>query len=148
MKYIKPLLLTLFLAFAQQTWACSCMNPPEVKEALENSAGVFTGTVLSIENNIDTVQWGDTVVYHPTTLTVTIQLETDYKNGGEKTSRIIKVKTKRSSAACGYPFQVGSKYIVYAYQNKEDGMFWANICSRTKPYDTEEVARLDALVKK
>ena len=33
---------------------------------------------------------------------------------------------------CGYPFQTGTEYVIYAYKNS-DGRLETGICSRTRP---------------
>jgi len=44
----------------------------------------------------------------------------------------IEIATGRGGGDCGYPFQTGSEYVVYADKNSE-GRLEAGICSRTRP---------------
>ena len=150
MKLIKSALLIAFSLLIQQAWACSCVPPPSVEESFKSTDAVFTGTVMKIEQEFDTTvnDHGDTIVLFGQVKTVTIKLDTDYKSTNTKKGAIITIKTASNSAACGYYFQKGKKYIVYAYTNKEDGMLSTNLCTRTKQYDEQEAAELERLAKK
>ncbi len=44
----------------------------------------------------------------------------------------IEIATGFGGGDCGYPFQVGMDYIVYAYKNAQ-GRLETGICSRTRP---------------
>lgn len=149
MKLIKSVLLIVFSLFIQQTWACSCGAPPSIGESLKSYDAVFTGTVLKIEDDLIPSD-DDPSLSYASSQTVTIKLETVYKTAaGTKTiEKIVKIKTAISGAACGYYFQKGKKYIVYAYTNKQDGQLWTNLCTRTKRYDKAEAKALKRLSKK
>jgi SdrD B-like domain len=43
------------------------------------------------------------------------------------------VLTGSGDADCGYGFQLGGDYLVYAHLNKEDNKLYTSICSRTRP---------------
>ena len=57
------------------------------------------------------------------------------------------VRTQGQRTACGYPFEVGHTYLVFAYRG-EDGTLWASACGRTRPSDeaVADRALLDAQV--
>ena len=149
MKIIKPSLLVLFTLFIQQAWACSCAPPPSVKESFKSTNAVFTGTVLKVEDNLIPSP-DDPSVSYASSQTITIKIDISYKtaDGISTSSKIIKIKTASSSESCGYYFEKGKKYIVYAYRDKEDGTLWTNICTRTKQYKQEEADELAKLSKK
>lgn len=58
----------------------------------------------------------------------------------------ISVRTATDTAACGYPFEMGKSYLVYASRGP-DGKFHTGICSRTRPLDaaTNDLALLRQL---
>ncbi len=146
MKIIKPTLILLLSICFQYAWACSCMQPGSVEESFKQADAVFTGTVLNVENDL-TPSPDDPSISYASSQTITIKLETSYKTaaGIKTSSRIIKIKTAISSASCGYYFEEGKKYIVYAYENTEDCSLWTNICTRTKQYNQEEADELSML---
>ena len=70
---------------------------------------------------------------------VELQVSSSWKGpadaGGE-----IAVLTHHQSTACGYMFEVGRAYLVYAYDRDEDGELETNLCART---DLESDAGFD-----
>lgn len=106
--------------------ACSCVPPPPPKEAMESSSAVFSGKVRSIDepkivrSSIDPV-------------TVTMEVKEVWKGDAED---VVKLKTALSTASCGYHFEVGAEYIVYAYG--EDGEYHTGLCTRTAPLSNAE----------
>lgn len=99
--------------------ACSCIAPPPPKKALAQSAAVFAGKVKSVKRV-------------GTKLAVEIEISTTWKGTKGKT---VTVETATNSAACGYAFKAGTKYLVYCYAppkgQKAKGLK-TNICTRTK----------------
>lgn len=123
MKKIVEILVLFFcifvlnIAFAN---ACSCIAPVTPQEALESSTAVFTGKVVSTEvQNGVMISSGDPV-------TVTFDVSKIWK-GSE--SQTIVITTAREDASCGYTFEKGKEYIVYAYG--EENELGTNICTRT-----------------
>jgi hypothetical protein len=118
-------ILTLLFAFnTVPAWACSCAPPPPPGEARDGSAAVFAGQVTAIEapgpvggliNSADPVK-------------VTVQVSQVWK--GSLNSTLV-VTTARDSASCGYSFDLGGEYLVYAYD--AEGELNTNLCSRTAP---------------
>lgn len=109
--------LSLFLFFSYENlYACKCIDPYSIpmKETIKKSTAVFIGEVVSIENE-------------PTLLSVKFDVLASYK-GIDKKAYII-VKTAKIDEACGFPFKVGERYIVFTYG---DDAFYTSICTRTK----------------
>jgi hypothetical protein len=52
--------------------------------------------------------------------------------GMDGRSERVEIRTGMGGGDCGYAFQLGQSYVVYAYQNK-DRVLVASICSRTAP---------------
>lgn len=95
--------------------ACSCMRPPAPLTALEQATAVFAGKVTSINQ---------TEAYN---LQITFQVSQTWKGEAEKT---LVVDTPLNSAMCGIYFEIGEKYLVYAYG--DENQLSTNLCSRTK----------------
>lgn len=98
---------------AGAAFACSCQAPPPPKIALSKATAVFTGRVTAIKEKD-----GQKLV------TMTVQ---DLWKGNLKNQ--VTVKTAIQSATCGFPFQADAKYLVYAYEFKNE--LTTNLCSRT-----------------
>jgi hypothetical protein len=104
--------------------SCSCMQV-SVDDAINDSSYIFTGTVTDLER----LSSGD----HEATVDVTEVWK------GPNHSEVA-VRTPESSAACGFPFQEGTSYLVYT--NTEDR--FVSLCSRTAELSNAE-ADLEAL---
>lgn len=98
--------------------ACSCAPPPGPKKALEQAAAVFSGKVTKIEEAGD----GE--------LAITLQTATTWKAAEAKE---VVLYTANNGAACGYGFEKGKSYLVYAHSLKrgEEKVLGTNICTRT-----------------
>lgn len=96
--------------------ACSCAPPPPPKKALEAATAVFLAEVVKIE---DVGQ----------ERTVTLKVERWWK-GGDKAELV--VSTSKSGASCGYGFQKGHKYLIYAHAAEKDKPLHVSLCSRTR----------------
>ena len=98
--------------------ACSCYHvPPE--QAFEQSSAVFTGRVVGVTE----VQQDGYPLY-----AVVFQWHAYWK--GELNGQVV-VFTSTSSAACGYSFEVGVTYLVYAYG--DHSVYSTDLCTRTSP---------------
>ncbi len=108
-------LAVLALLGADAALACSCAPLPEPQQARDQAAAVFTGTVLGItqEGNLRLVR---------------LRVEESWK--GVRCGEVT-VTTGLGDADCGYAFQEGQSYLIYA--DKQQGKLSTNICTRTKP---------------
>ena len=116
------LFISIFTFSPLTSYACSCAEPYPVKEELERSSAVFSGKVVEIvdKNKSKAIQSSADPI------AVRFEVEESWKKISQ--TQII-VYTERSSASCGYRFDLGKEYLVYAHE--ADGELWANICSRT-----------------
>lgn len=137
MKKIAFILSILFLlAASEKSFACSCMlnTKPlktQVKEAFDSSSAIFSGEVIEITSKDEFA------------VNIKIKVEKSWK--GNLSKEII-MTTAKDSAMCGYGFQVGQKYLVYAY-GKMDALS-TNICSRTTGAGNKsDIKYLDKLKK-
>jgi hypothetical protein len=115
------LALTLGFSAADVALACSCAPLPPPQEARDQATAVFTGTVVSITPDA-------TGNYN----LVRFQLDRVWK--GAKCRELV-VSTGLSDLNCGYTFQVGQTYLVYAYEDNSvrGARLNTNLCSRTRP---------------
>ena len=114
MKPLFALLALSALAFPTHALACSCVQPPSVPEAVDEATRVFVGSVTEVEN-LD--GFHQRVTFHVT----------EHFKGSPVDS--VELVTAESGAMCGYPFQEGSTYVVYAHG--EAGDLRTGSCSRT-----------------
>ncbi|WP_051530041.1 hypothetical protein [Anoxybacteroides tepidamans] len=124
--YWGSLLLFVFLSFIfseTPAYACDCVPPVSPKEAFAESKAVFAGKVVQIyETKIEEPGLGKWPKR-----AVVLAVERTWK-GVDETHVV--VYTGFSNADCGYPFEVGEKYLVYAYGESD---LFTNICSLIKP---------------
>ena len=107
-------LFTLLIAAPLDALACSCIPPQPIPESVDGATRVFLGKVVSLKR--------DDVFG----LRVTFQVSEHFKG---KPVDTLWVETAADGAMCGYPFQKGLAYVVYAHG--EEGALRAHTCSRT-----------------
>ncbi len=113
------LALAAALAAPPPAAACSCVEPgPPAAEAVRADA-VFAGEVVGVE---PVARQG------LPRLRVTFALTAVWK--GVPEGDTVSVHTARDSSTCGYPFELGERYLVYAHATP-DGLA-TGICSRTR----------------
>lgn len=103
--------------------ACSCIMPESPQQTLQKSAAVFTGRVTGMTGEVDgPLGFGgssaDPVI-------VSFDVSRAWKGITENRVEII---TAQSSASCGYRFEKGKEYLVYAYES--EGKLSTGLCSR------------------
>jgi hypothetical protein len=111
------------LAFsAPSAFSCSCAPKPPVGKALSQADAVFIGRVIAWHNaKIETSPGRRASGY-----SFVFEVERLFK--GRRASEVA-VFTGIGRGDCGYPFQVGEQYLVYAFYTKEG--LETNICTRT-----------------
>jgi hypothetical protein len=111
--------------------ACSCMGPGAPCDAAWRADAVFVGHVVSIDSS----GMGGRFV----------QLAVVEAFRGFQLSQVT-VVTGYSGADCGYSFQMGESYVVYAHRTTT-GQLGTSICSRTRPLAeaTEDLGYLRSL---
>ena len=114
--------------------ACTCDLPSpgttqkqQLSEARKKSKAVFSGEVVEVIAGPQTAY-----------LKVRFKLEKSWK--GVLADEVI-VVTGRGGGDCGYRFEVGTRYLVFAY-GVDDRKLETNICQRTK-----ELAKADRDLK-
>lgn len=126
MLWLIALLGSLWLAPACDTGFCDCAPAGTVAEARDGSAAVFVGTVLSIRDTL-----APSGEHEHMMRAVTLQLRRAWK--GVETDRVT-VVTGFGGGDCGYDFQVGEPYLVYAtrYAGVPNQPLVVGICGRTE----------------
>jgi hypothetical protein len=111
--WVRVVLLGLALSAAAQ--GCSCL-PPAVCRSLWEADVVFAGKAVSKASA------------GSGTAAVTFEVSETWR--GAAAARM-EVRTSTAAAMCGYAFQLGREYLVYARQ--EGGQWVTGLCSGTKP---------------
>lgn len=107
--------------------ACSCLSPGTPCESFGSAAAVFAGTVTAVRerdrskpNDVDDVGYRRVFKF---------SVEQSFL--GVDTTEI-EILTGSGGGDCGYQFNVGGRYLVYAHRYRN--LLVATICSRTKPF--------------
>jgi hypothetical protein len=123
---VKKLLVLTFLLFlfAEEGNACSCAGTPMPCEAYWKASAVFLGTVTY--TTINTAKRGE-YDFHSRVFRFTV----DKAFRGVE-AKEVEVLTGSGGGDCGYGFQLGGQYVVYAYRDNTNRLY-TGICSRTRP---------------
>ena len=139
-------MLGIMASLPQATYACSCIEPPAPDVALEESAAVFAGKVITVDGPERRAVFVSTFPFIAFaggmgSTEATFQVSKVWK--GPPHQQIL-VGTTGDSAMCGYSFEGGQEYVVYA-NNTPEGLS-TTLCSRTQPLDhaQEDLAVLGA----
>jgi hypothetical protein len=129
-----PVLGAVVLAWAtvlpaSRAEACRCV-PRTLEEHVREAAAIFEGRVRSIEPADPTGPGGGP-------LRVVFDVVQTWRGANAERVEVI---TAGSSAACGYGFEVGHSYLVYA-DATENGGLSVGLCSRTRPADEADEDR-------
>lgn len=125
--------LAVALAAAAPAHACTCAPPGPPAAELAAADAVFSGRVISVEATRQEDRFPR--------LTVRFALAEVWK--GLPEGEVATVTTAGDSAACGYHFEPGEEYLVYA-QEGDPGSLSTGLCTRTSPLDDadEDLAAL------
>ncbi|MCY4654264.1 MAG: hypothetical protein OXC95_14010, partial [Dehalococcoidia bacterium] len=113
---------------AGQVHACKCAIPGSPTDELEKSDAVFAGAVVSIRHSFDP----DEGPYSPEDrTTVRFDVSAVWKGAVHEDTNIT---TPPTGGSCGFPFNEGEEYIVYAFDSAYEGDgYTAGRCSPTAP---------------
>lgn len=114
--------ILLIGSFPSITNACSCAELPSVEEEFERSQAVFSGKVVDVREKRSLK--GE--------LTKSVLFEVTNTWRGVKQSQII-ITTGQGGGSCGFHFNEGQEYLVYAYESTMYGAksLVTTICDRT-----------------
>lgn len=140
--------------------ACSCIGEQDVRSAKKQADGVFIGTVVRSER-LPMHPRDDMPFFQQYMMRFTVLVERSFKGRTFRTNAptdSVIIYTGEGGGDCGFQFKIGERYIIYGVENDEvrkqwmadkplfrRGIYWTNICMRTRPYEEEEVKTLEAL---
>lgn len=101
-------------------YACSCVENPPPGEALERSAAVFAGRIVSLKLH----ERPDGTWSSVDPVTIEFEVSRVWKGHEYQTTYLT---TARSGASCGFAFVEGEEYLVYSHNATT-----VNLCSRTR----------------
>ena len=134
------MLFTPLLAYPAPARACTCGTPGSPQEGFGRSKAVFVGTVMRVDENSMKPRH-----YKFHVKSVTFEVEESWR--GVDTTHFT-IQTGWGGGDCGYRFEEGKQYLVYAHQFT-DIPFFTGICSRTTALAsaTEDLNYLQTLPK-
>lgn len=112
-------------------YACSCASSAgesqeeRARNAVEGARAVFAGEVVEIDRLSPEI-----IISSGDSVKVTFDVSRVWKGPARETLR---VETARSDASCGYDFDAGKRYLVYAYSatGGDSDVLQVNLCSAT-----------------
>jgi hypothetical protein len=112
---------------ASPCWACSCAtsgDPAQDRmDHADNADLVFTG----VAKGQRVIDQGDPEFEGDESIGTRFRVGKTYKG---HPGRWVTVSTTANEASCGYDFEVGDRYTVFAFEKR--GEFSTNLCSGTK----------------
>lgn len=119
-------LAAVCLMFPAMVAACDCVNAGPPCKAFKATPNVFTGRVT----RISTIQVKmPSSVGYPQQL-VQLQIARNYR--GQEGKSTVEVVTGEGGGDCGFSFEEGKQYLVYAYPHAASGELYTGICQRTR----------------
>jgi len=119
---MKRVLCLLLFFVPSLVWSCSCKPPDPPKKSLATVDAVFVGKVVQVVEGKKDVFPRKTVV---------LVVSTVWKG---KLTKELSLTTGIGGGDCGYRFEEGKSYLIYAYGDVKKGMS-TNICTRTRPLE-------------
>jgi hypothetical protein len=108
--------------------ACDCALDPTPCKAFSHTAVIFAGRVSRVANIEVNLKSGDPTIHYPQR-SVTFEVLKPYRGVQSKT---VELQTGEGVGDCGYLFETGRDYVVYANPNANTGSLYTGICQRTK----------------
>ena len=129
---------------SHEALACSCVPPGDAATELKLSDAVFTGEVTALV--IAPRWWRVAQIQPPSDLLtesdprqaarverVTIAVDQSWKG---ITREVVTVYTTFDCCMCGFGFQIGQQYLMYASWSKSHAAYFISACSRSKTADS------------
>jgi hypothetical protein len=117
---------------------CTCIESPDPRLAMDAADAVFLGSAVDVQETTTHLTDGSDRI---PSRTVTFRLHAGWK-GLEASVQEVTVTTGHGDGDCGFEFQPGTAYLVYARKG-EQGLS-TSICSRTAAAE-HALADFDAL---
>lgn len=113
---VSVLVASVMIAAISPAHSCSCVQAPAPAEALKLADAVLLGQVIDIQEGPGP--------YH---ITAKLSVTKIWKGKKDFSAKIL---TTSNSAMCGFYFQEGKTFLIYAYKNQE-GRLETNNCTRS-----------------
>ncbi len=150
-------------------FACSCDGEPDLKSSLASSQMVFSGTVISKTTAVNLTPYGIETIgeanpknkfevswLQSPIAVYTLKIDKIYK--GKTTSETITILTPINGSACGFRFEIGRKYTVFATTNEnaltqierksiKDSVYFTNNCSLTGEWSKSDEKDIEAFMR-
>jgi hypothetical protein len=123
-KYLLFAALIVFLVVPTEIIACSCADSESPCEAYGGASAVFTGIVTG--GSIILIKDGDDEYQQ---LKVSFVIEENFRGVEGAQTEVI---TGLGGGDCGFHFERGERYLVYAHRIEQDKRLYTGICSRTR----------------
>jgi hypothetical protein len=123
--------LAIVVLFPVAAAACSCVSGWPICQTYWDTPVVFSGTVTKVEEI--RVPAGRPDAFY-SKRRVLISVEESFRGD---VSGVVPIATGAGGGDCGYHFEEGGSYLIYAYKN-EEGQLSTGICSRTRPIEKAE----------
>jgi MYXO-CTERM domain-containing protein len=111
------------MAWARPAAACTCAETP-FEAQRESAVAIFEARVTAID--VDTEHGASRVQLS----VVQTWREAEHEH--------VTVVTASMESACGFSFEVGRSYLVYASSIEADGAYRVSLCSRTRPMESAD----------
>ena len=131
----------VYLIVPSMVVACDCASAGPPCKAFRATPNMFTGRVTKISTIRVKLQNGDE---YPQRL-VLLQIERNYR--GQEGKSTVEIVTGDGGGDCGFSFQEGKLYLVYAFPHPATGKLYTGICQRTRLL-SEAAEDLEYLAKK
>jgi len=124
-------LLALFFVSPVSVKACSCMMSGPPCQSFWNTDAVFSGQVTEIKDTPVKLasKNDDKSDFMFRKRTVRLAVSESFRGIEE---RWVELETGMGGGDCGFTFETGQSYLVYAYRNQETGKLGTGICTRTQ----------------
>lgn len=129
--FIFSFVLMLLVGSVEKIFACSC-GGRSICEAFGNSKAVFIGEV--IEGN-SPERMSDMMRLNTNEIKFTLSVQKSFR--GIEKNKQVEIYTGLGFGDCGFPFQKGETYLVYA--SEHEGKLRTSICARSR-----HISRVDA----
>jgi hypothetical protein len=161
------LLVLIQIAIPRSMKACDCIGESTVKGELKASDIVVVGKVLAknVVEIAETISWGSStdtskmrtlMKFHESKYTVLLT----HKYKGRIKQDTVTIVTGMGGGDCGFKFEIGKDYIIYAQKETNGshffgdegngtipGVFRTNICRRTMEFNQKEIDELEKNIK-
>lgn len=118
------LLLSLAIVSSERAFGCSCDALPPMEVEFARSNAVFVGRVVQMA--VEPRSEGN---YRYEVRVCRFQISEVFKGIEDQKKEFI-IVTRMSGSACGFPFELGERYLVYASVYR--GEMETSICRRTR----------------